>query len=315
MRMVKSGKPAATDPLLADVRARTDRFIGHVRYASNPETVCAANSHPFQALGVTLAHNGTFYGKIGAEGDARKISDTVVFLELLEDRWVERSLEGLSETIRGILSDRELVGEYSAANLLIAAGDRMFAFRRYQRNGDYYTMYLKSGEGLTVVASQPLDAGPGWRGRFGRFSPMGGAFQRWRGIPLDAPGGDTPQRWRGTLLYIRLDIGMSPVRMSPDSVEAVRRGVLRDVLGDLPDGLLHETIRFLFRAVAGGGHLGRPVAPLEHEAAGPPDLAFYLRAAGRAFPERRVAHLLDLFELPAFSALVFVGRHVAPRSR
>ena len=163
MRMVKSGKPAATDPLLADVRARTDRFIGHVRYASNPETVCAANSHPFQALGVTLAHNGTFYGKIGAEGEARKVSDTVVFLELLEDRWVERSLEGLSETIRGILSDRELVGEYSAANLLIAAGDRMFAFRRYQRNGDYYTMYLKSGEGLTVVASQPLDAGPGWR--------------------------------------------------------------------------------------------------------------------------------------------------------
>jgi len=163
MRMVKSGKPAATDPLLADVRARTDRFIGHVRYASNPETVCAANSHPFQALGVTLAHNGTFYGKIGAEGEGRKVSDTVVFLELLEDRWVERSLEGLSETIRGILSDRELVGDYSAANLLIAAGDRMFAFRRYQRNGDYYTMYLKSGEGFTVVASQPLDADPGWR--------------------------------------------------------------------------------------------------------------------------------------------------------
>ncbi|MGZ8463078.1 MAG: class II glutamine amidotransferase, partial [Candidatus Deferrimicrobiaceae bacterium] len=96
MRMVKSGNPAATDPLLSDVRARTDRFIGHVRYASNPETVCAVNSHPFQALGVTLAHNGTFYGQIGAEGDARKVSDTVVFLELLEDRWKVRTLAGLS---------------------------------------------------------------------------------------------------------------------------------------------------------------------------------------------------------------------------
>ena len=129
IRMVKSGNPAASDPLLSDVHALTDRFIGHVRYASNPETVCAANSHPFQALGVTLAHNGTFYGKIGAEGDARKVSDTVVFLELLEDRWVERTLAGLSETLRGILSDRELVGEYSAANLLIATGDALFAFR------------------------------------------------------------------------------------------------------------------------------------------------------------------------------------------
>ena len=163
IRMVKSGNPAASDPLLSDVRAETDRFIGHVRYASDPGTVCAANSHPFQALGVTLAHNGTFYGKIGAEGDARKVSDTVVFLELLADRWTERTLPGLSEALRGILSDRELVGEYSASNLLIAVDERLFAFRRYQRNGDYYTLYLKSGEGLTIVASQPLNADPGWR--------------------------------------------------------------------------------------------------------------------------------------------------------
>ena len=163
IRMVKSGNPAASDPLLSGMRAVTDRFIGHVRYASNPETVCAANSHPFQALGVTLAHNGTFYGKIGAEGDARKVSDTLVFLELLEKRWGERTLEGLSETLREILSDHELVGGYSAANLLIATGNELFAFRRFHRNGDYYTLYLNSGDGLAVVASEPLDTDPGWR--------------------------------------------------------------------------------------------------------------------------------------------------------
>jgi predicted glutamine amidotransferase len=55
------------------------------------------------------------------------------------------------------------VGEYSAANLLISTGNDLFAFRRYQRNGEYYTLYLKSGEGLAVVASEPLDADPGWR--------------------------------------------------------------------------------------------------------------------------------------------------------
>jgi len=163
MRMVKSGSPAASDPTLFGMRAVTDRFIGHVRYASNPETVRAANSHPFQALGVTLAHNGTFYGKIGEEGGARRVSDTLVFLELLEDRWKERTLPGLSETLRGILSDRELVGEYSAANLLIAAGDALFALRRFRRNGEYYTLYLNSGEKLAVAASEPLDADPGWR--------------------------------------------------------------------------------------------------------------------------------------------------------
>ena len=55
------------------------------------------------------------------------------------------------------------MGEYSAANLLIATGNELFAFRRFHRNGEYYTLYLKSGEGLTVVASQPLDAETGWR--------------------------------------------------------------------------------------------------------------------------------------------------------
>jgi predicted glutamine amidotransferase len=114
-------------------------------------------------LGVTLAHNGTFYGKIGAEGDARKVSDSVVFLELLEDRWVDRTLDGLSETLRGILSDRELVGGYSAANLLIATGNELFAFRRFRRNGDYYTLHLNVREGLSVVASEPVDEDPGWR--------------------------------------------------------------------------------------------------------------------------------------------------------
>lgn len=163
IRIVKSGNPAATDPLLSDVRAVTDRFIGHVRYASDPATVCAANSHPFQVLGVALAHNGTFYGSIGAEGDARKVSDTVVFLERLAERWTERTLPGLSDTLRGMLSDRDLVGEYSAANLLIAVDGRLFAFRRYQRNEDYYTLFMKSAEGITVVASQPLDEETGWR--------------------------------------------------------------------------------------------------------------------------------------------------------
>jgi predicted glutamine amidotransferase len=187
IRMVKSGKPAASDPLLSGMSAVTDRFIGHVRYASNPETVSAANSHPFQALGVTLAHNGTFYGKIGAEGDARKVSDTVVFLELLEDRWAERTLAGLSETLRGMLSDRDLVGEYSAANLLIATGNELFAFRRFQRNGEYYTLYLKSGEGLTVVASQPLDAEAGWR----RLAD-GELVELSQGAPRFSDGGGTP---------------------------------------------------------------------------------------------------------------------------
>jgi predicted glutamine amidotransferase len=163
IRTVKSGKPAAGDPLLSGVQARTDRFIGHVRFASNPETISADNSHPFLWKGIALAHNGTFYGRIGEEGDARKVSDTLVFLEMLAERWEERTLSGLAATLRVMLSDTELVGRYSAANLLIATGERLFALRRFRRDGDYYTLYVRGVSDAAVAASQPLDDRPGWR--------------------------------------------------------------------------------------------------------------------------------------------------------
>jgi predicted glutamine amidotransferase len=187
IRTVKSGKPAAADPLLRQVKARTDRFIGHVRFASNPATVNAENSHPFEWKGIVLAHNGTFYGKVGAEGDARKVSDTLVFLEKLAERWEERTLPGLAATLEEMLSDGGLVGKYSAANLLIAAGERLFAFRNHRRNGDYYTLYVRAGKEAAIVASQPPDEGPGWRllenGELLELSPPRPCSTRLAGLP------------------------------------------------------------------------------------------------------------------------------------
>ncbi len=162
MSVMRSGQPAATDPLLGEVAAKTTRFIGHVRYASNPETVNAGNSHPFLSGGVALAHNGTFKGRIGAEAHARKVSDTLVFTEVLAAAWKDRTLEGLHESLSRLLGDAGLVGDYSAANMLIAADTSLFALRKFRRNPEYYTLYLRSGEGLTVAASEPLDDLPGW---------------------------------------------------------------------------------------------------------------------------------------------------------
>ena len=163
IRVVRSGEPACADPNFAEIRARTDRFIGHVRYASNTGTVNAANSHPFLAMGAALAHNGTFYGTIGEEADRRKVSDTLVFLERLCERWQERTFPALKSAIEEIVGDPGLVGDYSAANLLIASGESLFALRRYRRNADYYTLYLKNSHGTVVAASQPLEDAPGWR--------------------------------------------------------------------------------------------------------------------------------------------------------
>ena len=160
--VVRGGLPACADPLLRETRFSTARFIGHVRYASNTATVSAANSHPFLVSGTALAHNGTFRGKIGAEAESRGVSDTLVFLEHLACCWRERTLPALRDEVSRILGDPALVGDYSAANLLIASGDRIYALRKFRRNESYYSLYLRVRPGLVEAASEPLDDDTAW---------------------------------------------------------------------------------------------------------------------------------------------------------
>ena len=162
-RLIRSGEPASTDPALGTIRGSTDRFLGHVRYASDTSTVNAVNAHPFLVRGIALAHNGTFKGGIGEEAERRKVSDTLVFLESLADRWKERTPAGLCEALSTLLGDTARVGAYSAANLLIAHGEAIFALRNYRKREDYYTLFLRAEPGLVILASEPLDASPGWR--------------------------------------------------------------------------------------------------------------------------------------------------------
>lgn len=160
---IRGGLPAAGDPRLRGIAGAADRFLGHVRYASDTGTVNEQNSHPFLVNGVALCHNGTFRGRIGEEAGPRQVSDTLVFLERLTDIWKDRTFPGLSEAMSRLLSDTALVGNYSAANLLILAGESVFALRKYRKDPDYYTLYLRAGDGSVTVASEPLPGSSGWR--------------------------------------------------------------------------------------------------------------------------------------------------------
>ena len=161
--LFRSGSPASTDPYLAGFEGVSDCFLGHARYADNTETVDAGNAHPFLLQGIALAHNGTFRGWIGEEADRRLVCDSLVFLEVLAERWKERTHPGLCEALSRLLGDTELVGEYSAATLLIASGKTICALRNYRKDEDYYTLFVRVQPDLVVAASQPLDDSPGWR--------------------------------------------------------------------------------------------------------------------------------------------------------
>lgn len=160
---VRGGLPAAGDPRIREISASADRFLGHVRYASETGPVNEKNAHPFLVEGIALGHNGTFRGRIGEESGLRQVSDTLVFLERLTAIWKDRTLPGLSGALSRLLSDTALVGNYSAANLLILAGESIFALRKYRKDADYYTLHLRAGDGAVTVASEPLPGTSGWR--------------------------------------------------------------------------------------------------------------------------------------------------------
>jgi|GEM_PF-3473098 len=162
-RVVRSGLPAPGDPALPAIRAGADRFIGHVRYASDPATVDERNAHPFEAGGIMVAHNGTFRGAVGEEAARRGVSDTLVFCERLAAVWADRTLAGLARALSALLSDRALVGDYSAANLLVGAGGDLFALRLFRRRPEYYTLFLRAAPGEAAAASEPLGDLRGWR--------------------------------------------------------------------------------------------------------------------------------------------------------
>jgi len=160
---IRGGLPAAEDAGIRKISASSDRFLGHVRYASETGTVSEENAHPFLVDGVALGHNGTFRGRIGEESGRRDVSDTLVFLERLTALWKDRTLSALSEALSRLLSDSALVGNWSAAALLLLAGDSVFALRYYRKDPDYYTLYLHAGDEAVTVASEPLDDSLGWR--------------------------------------------------------------------------------------------------------------------------------------------------------
>src|SRR5512143_4239943 len=90
-------------------------------------------------------------------------------------------------------------------------------------------------------------------------------------------------------------------------------GMLRDVLGDLANGLLHEPVGFLLGGFPRRGHLGDPIPSLEHEATAAADQPGDRLAAMGALLERRVGHPLLLLELPARGASIFISGHVLLR--
>jgi predicted glutamine amidotransferase len=161
----------------ADLLDETEKVIGilsgigrspvvilHLRKSAWNDTTSTRHAHPFHYDNVAFAHNGVVYGykglipDINIPGLSEDALDTEVFFYHFMSA---RSLEPGRAFLRTVsIIKREY--KYSALNCLFSDGARLFAYRDYSKEPDYYSLYKAYSEHSWIISSQPLDQNMQW---------------------------------------------------------------------------------------------------------------------------------------------------------
>lgn len=156
-----------TDRLMAIIQGtpRSPVLILHLRKSAWKGSSSTRHAHPFQYGNVALAHNGVVYGYEGLvpaitipglEPDAL---DTEVFFYHVMSGAQTRDLgEAFLDTAS--LIKREY--RFSSLNVLLSDGKRLFAYRDFSKEPDYYSLFTARDQGSVYVSSQPLSETLAW---------------------------------------------------------------------------------------------------------------------------------------------------------
>ena len=144
---------------------RSPVLVLHLRKSAWKSSSTARHAHPFHHGNVAFAHNGVVYGYErllpdvtvpGLEPDAL---DTEVFFYHVMSGAQTRDLGEAFRASAGLIK-REY--RYSALNVLFTDGLRLFAYRDFSKEPDYYSLFTARDKGSVCVSSEPLDGSLQW---------------------------------------------------------------------------------------------------------------------------------------------------------
>lgn len=151
------------DRILNDVGS-SPLMILHLRKSAWADTSNTRHAHPFHLGNTVFFHNGVVYdyeGLIplinvpGLGADAR---DTEVFFYHV--------MSGASSDLgQKFLDSATLIQQkhhFSALNCLLSDGVKLYAYRDYAKEEDYYSLYKARSENCCFVSSEPLDETMQW---------------------------------------------------------------------------------------------------------------------------------------------------------
>lgn len=140
-------------------------LILHLRKSAWNDTSTSRHAHPFHYKNTVFAHNGTIYNYQGlipgitVPGLGEDALDTeVFFLHVMSDPSFDLA--------RAFMNSVSLIRRdytFSALNCLFSDGKRLFAYRDYAREPDYYSLFKASSESSCIVCSQPIMEDLPWK--------------------------------------------------------------------------------------------------------------------------------------------------------
>ncbi len=133
-------------------------LVAHIRRASPGMSIGAEWSHPFiKTKGDhtwAFAHNGGLASF--AHGEDEKVGDSQVLFRTLLGNLDGSDPEQVAKATRATVETIRAEFGYTGLNFLLSDGQSLHAFREYQENGDYYTLYHDHFGEAVLVCSQPI---------------------------------------------------------------------------------------------------------------------------------------------------------------
>jgi len=139
-------------------------LILHLRKSAWKDTTCSRHAHPFHCNNVVFAHNGTVYDYQGLIPAIKVpgLGDDALDTEVFFYHFMSAHPPELGRAFLDTVSIIKRGYRYSALNSLFSDGVKLFAYRDYSKEPEYYSLYKSCSETSSIICSQPLDEDLQW---------------------------------------------------------------------------------------------------------------------------------------------------------
>jgi len=139
-------------------------MILHLRKSAWSDRFSTRHAHPFHIGNTVFFHNGVVYDYQGLLPDITlpdlgtdALDTEVFFCHVMSDK--------AHDLGRAFLNTATLIKRkhrYSAMNCLFSDGVKLFAYRDYAKEPDYYSLYKAFSDNSCLISSEPLDKKMQW---------------------------------------------------------------------------------------------------------------------------------------------------------